>query len=77
MTKTKSGGIRLLKLLDPIRKAYGTKKMQINTIGSMIPFANARGQVLLVVYCIKSPDGKPVAIQVPQPLPRPVPLSIP
>ncbi len=41
--------------------------MQINTVGSMIPFVNALGEVYLVVYCLKSAENKPVKFHVPTP----------
>src|SRR5690606_36121081 len=50
--------LRCLKMLDPLRKAHQSKRMSLNTVGSMTPFVNAAGEVYLIVYCLKAPEGR-------------------
>lgn len=58
MTVSSNGEIRFVKLLDSLRKAHHDTALRINTIGSMIPFVNAAGETLLVVYCLKAKNGQ-------------------
>ena len=57
---TSDSELRCLKMLDPLRKARQSKRIQLNTVGSMTPFVNAAGEVYLIVYCLKALDDKPV-----------------
>lgn len=58
MTVAPNGDIRFLKMTDAVRRAHHSKKMRLNTVGSMTPFVNAAGEVVLIVYCLKAPEGK-------------------
>ncbi len=58
MTVNSKGELSFIKLVDSLRKAHHETAMRLNTIGSMIPFVNAAGEVLLVVYCLKAKNGK-------------------
>lgn len=58
MTVNSSGEIKFVRMLDSVRKAHQSKTMRLNTIGSMTPFVNAAGEVYLIVYCLKAPEGK-------------------
>ena len=58
MTVNSKGELNFVKLVDSVRKAHHDTAMRLNAIGSMIPFVNAAGEVLLVVYCLKAKNGK-------------------
>lgn len=58
MTVNSKSELIFVKLLDPLRKAHHDTAMRLNTIGSMIPFVSAAGEVLLVVYCLKAKNGQ-------------------
>jgi hypothetical protein len=58
MTVNSKGELVFVKVLDSMRKAHEDTLMRLNTIGSMIPFVNAAGEVILVVYCLKATKGK-------------------
>jgi hypothetical protein len=64
MTVNSKGELNSIKLLDAVRKAHHDTALRLNTIGSMIPFVNAAGEVLLVVYCLKAKNGKTHAFNV-------------
>ncbi len=59
MTVNSKGELNFVKLVDSVRKAHHDTAIRLNTIGSMIPFVNAAGEVILVVYCLKAKNGKP------------------
>ncbi len=58
MTVNSKGELKFVKLVDSLRKAHNETAMRLNTIGSMIPFVNAVGEVFLVVYCLKAKNGR-------------------
>ncbi len=64
MTVNSKGELIFVKLLDSVRKAHHDTALRLNTIGSMIPFVNAAGEVLLVVYCLKAKNGRTHAFNV-------------
>ncbi len=57
---TSNSELKCLKMLDPIRKAHQSKRLNLNTVGSMTPFVTAAGEVYLIAYCLKAPQGKPI-----------------
>jgi hypothetical protein len=64
MTVNSSGEVKFVRMLDAVRKAHQSKSTRLNTIGSMTPFVNAAGEVYLIVYCLKAPEGKSVSFNV-------------
>ncbi len=64
MTVNSKGELNFVKLLDSVRKAHHDTALRLNTIGSMIPFVNAAGEVFLVVYCLKAKNGRTHAFNV-------------
>lgn len=51
--------IVMVKMTDSIRKASTNQAMRLNTIGSLTPFVNAAGEVILKVYCLKTTTVTP------------------
>ena len=64
MAVNSKGELNLVRLLDSVRKAHHDTVMRLNTIGSMIPFVNAAGEVVLVVYCLKAKSGEAHAFNI-------------
>ncbi len=64
MTVNSSGEVKFVRMLDSVRKAHQSKSIRLSTIGSMTPFVNAAGEVYLIVYCLKAPEGKAVSFNV-------------
>src|SRR3546814_20711783 len=64
-------------MLDPLRKACQSKRLKLNTVGSMTPFVNAEGEVYLIVYCLKFPDDKAVEFSMDQQTPTRKVVTIP
>jgi len=48
----------VLKLIDSDRKAHDTRAQRMGTVGSIVPFVGANGDVPFVGICIKGEEGK-------------------
>ena len=56
--------VRLIRVRDGMRKAHQSKEMRLNTVGSMIPFVSANGEVLFIAFVIKAAEGSDVDFRI-------------
>jgi hypothetical protein len=63
LTVSSNKEFKIVKLLDSDRKAHNTRAKRLNTVGSIIPFVGANGDVLFIAICIKGDEGKNVTFR--------------
>lgn len=54
---SRDGDIRMLRMTSALRKAHQKKHMRFNTVGSMLPFVSASGEVPFIALVIKAEEG--------------------
>lgn len=54
---------KLVRMTDSLRKAHRTKSSRLNTVGSVLPFAGANGDVPFIAVILKAEEGKKTAFR--------------
>jgi hypothetical protein len=58
LTVSSKNEARLARMTDSFRKAHRTKAIRLNTVGSILPFASANGDVPFIAIILKAIEEK-------------------
>jgi hypothetical protein len=58
LTVSSKNEARLVRMTDSLRKAHRTQSMRLNTVGSVLPFVGANGDVPFIAIILKADEGK-------------------